>query len=244
MEICGFNSSSDAGPDNFGCSIFLKGCNLRCPYCMNSALVIGNMKKNIPIEEVIKKIREDNPEWVFISGGEPSYSDIDELNNMVELLKGTNKKIGISTNGTNTNLYKIIKYINYIALDIKGNVNVYDKIGNGRFGSDLMINVLNTWYFLREVKWFNESFGFNKSFDYEIRSTVYPDFVNKEFVDFIGQFFLSNEKWVFQVYRPTNDMLDKTLDPKDSRNYEEITKDLADYAKNKYKDVNISIRFV
>ena len=42
-DIYGFNKSSEAGQNEFAASLFLLGCNLRCPYCMNKKLVSEEM---------------------------------------------------------------------------------------------------------------------------------------------------------------------------------------------------------
>lgn len=240
LEICGFNNSTDAGPDKFGCSIFLRGCNLRCPYCMNSALVRNEDINNIPFSEILEKVRKNDSDWVFISGGEPTCTKIEDLIRMIWAFKDMGKKVGLSTNGTHPEeICEILQNVDYIAMDIKGNVSAYNNISgkDGVCGSNLLMDIMNTWYMIREEK-------DNRDFDYEIRSTVYPEFVNRGFVNLIGQFFIPNEKWIFQVYRPTNSMLDKSLDAKDLKNYEKIAKSLMNYAKNKYDYIDISMRQV
>ena len=54
-NIYGFNKTSDAGPDVFAYSIFLGGCNLRCPYCMNSKLVTSLEEVSTIEFDIIKK---------------------------------------------------------------------------------------------------------------------------------------------------------------------------------------------
>ena len=41
MKICGFNKTTLLDyPGRVACTIFLGGCNFRCPFCQNGALVV------------------------------------------------------------------------------------------------------------------------------------------------------------------------------------------------------------
>ena len=51
-DIKGFNKCSEAGIDTFAPAIFLEGCNLCCPYCMNVNLVKREVENIVDISEV------------------------------------------------------------------------------------------------------------------------------------------------------------------------------------------------
>ena len=125
-EIMGFNKTSEAGFNLFATSIFLFGCNLRCPYCVNGRIVVVKPEdwekpvKTIDLEVIKKHVLETRTEWVMISGGEPTFTPLDKLNNLIDEIRSWGCKIGISTNGTRPEIIEqILPKLNYVALDIK-----------------------------------------------------------------------------------------------------------------------------
>lgn len=229
LRICGMNNTIDAGPDNFGCSVFVKGCNLRCPYCMNASLVNGTCTENIKLDDVYDFVKKDKSDWVFISGGEPTYTYSEDTLSMIINFYKMGKRIGISTNGTNPNvLNEMFSWVNYVSMDIKGGIKVYEKI-SGEEGGKVFMDIMESWNLLR-----------NFDGEYEIRTTAYPNYVDIPFIDFISDFFIKDERWVFQVYRPTHDMLEEAYE---ETNYSYYANKVADYAKGICK-ANVSIRYV
>ena len=95
-------------------------CNLRCLYCDTQNLT----SKTISLKNLVKKIRnlsnpKDNCHSVVITGGEPLLH-VKYLINLLPTLKKFNYKIYLETNGTLVpNLKKVIKFIDYISMDIK-----------------------------------------------------------------------------------------------------------------------------
>lgn len=198
--IYGFNKTSDAGPDVLAYSIFLGGCNLRCPYCMNSKLV-ASIEEVYPIDfyTIKKSIVENNIQWVIISGGEVLVNKIDNLINLICEIKNLGCKVGISTNGIfYSKLMVVLDKINYVALDIKGNRDVYSKISHDKYSYE---NVLISKRLLSDEK------DKRIDFDYEIRFTMYPVFMRESFDDLLS-LINEDEKLVLQPYRNAKNMLD------------------------------------
>ena len=75
MKICGFNKTTLLDyPGRVACTIFLGGCNFRCPFCQNSSLVLAPEKEPAYEEEEILKFlkkRKGILDGVCVSGGEP-----------------------------------------------------------------------------------------------------------------------------------------------------------------------------
>ena len=81
----GFNYSQD-GPGN-RLVYHLRGCNMRCPYCHNGSLALGQGEMNISAEELLAFLgsRVGRLDGVCISGGEPSlHGDLPELLREIE----------------------------------------------------------------------------------------------------------------------------------------------------------------
>ena len=65
-------------PGKIACTVFLSGCNFRCPFCYSPELVLPEKIKNNPsISERdffnFLKERKNLLEGITICGGEPSY---------------------------------------------------------------------------------------------------------------------------------------------------------------------------
>jgi len=217
--IYGFNGCSEIGPDIFATSIFLAGCNLRCPYCMNSKLInkIPDGLYGIDIEEIKQKTMEKNGEWFMISGGEPTCTDINLLVNLLEEIKSWGLKIGMSTNGTNSDvLREVICYLNYVALDIKtSSPQIYEQIGAEFALTDILIS--KGILFDEKTK--------RDDFDYEIRTTLYPEFVNEYVMSEISSIISKKETWVLQNFRHAKNMFGKEaydIEPYDDNKVKEL----------------------
>ena len=201
--IYAYNRTSDAGPDTSSFSVFMKGCNLRCPYCMNSKLIEGKHKVDAHIMKNLKKdVDHYKPEMIFISGGEPTGNSL-ILYNASSIFKSWGCKVGMSTNGTNPETLKKFIYgykkIDYVAMDLKGNVDIYKDLGD----SEYFMRVMASWVILREEK------RVRPEFEYEIRTTLYPPFITIEVLVDMAKLFHNDEKWVLQQFRQTPNMLDK-----------------------------------
>ena len=88
-------------PEHLAASIFLGGCNLRCPFCQNGNLVLSpENEPSISEEEVLAflKKRSGILEGVCISGGEPTLYR--ELPDFISKIKALGYLVKLDTNGT------------------------------------------------------------------------------------------------------------------------------------------------
>jgi len=205
--IRGFNKTSEAGFNTFAASIFLGGCNLRCPYCMNSKLVMGIVDNVVDIEGVKKFVTEEKCEWVMISGGEPTLTEESQLVNLISEIKSWGCKVGMSTNGTKREvLRQVVKLLNYVALDIKSpSGEVYERIladqGLHRMSTIHKIFISQGILAEEKIK--------RADFDYEIRTTLFPSFVGKKTIRGIGSLIRKQDKWVLQQFRHSKNLLNE-----------------------------------
>lgn len=60
MRICGLNKTTLLDyPGRVACTIFLGGCNFRCPFCQNGGLVVNPLgEPEIEEEEILRFLRE------------------------------------------------------------------------------------------------------------------------------------------------------------------------------------------
>jgi len=202
-NIYGFNSNSEMGMCVFAPTIFLKGCNLRCPYCMNLFLANGETSQKIDFNSVKEYVKENKSEWFSISGGEPTLQDSKKMCNLFKLVRSWGCKISLSTNGLNPKKLKIfIPYLDYVALDIKSSRN-----------SDYNIMAGYQDNHLKKVMRSKELLD-NTLNHFELRTTLYPIFIDQQALDDIGRHFISkNNTWILQQYRPVAKMFGKRLKP-------------------------------
>jgi len=116
-------------PERVAATVFLGGCNLRCPFCHNSPLVneIEN-PGNFTVKEVagFLKSRRKVLDGVCVTGGEPLLNkDIGEL---LSAIKETGLAVKIDTNGFYPDMLKKLAsdgLIDYVAMDIKNSPEKY-----------------------------------------------------------------------------------------------------------------------
>ncbi|MBR7110355.1 MAG: 4Fe-4S cluster-binding domain-containing protein, partial [Clostridia bacterium] len=75
MRIAGYNKLTLLDfPGKMACTVFLAGCNMRCPFCHNASLVINpTSQPDISQDEFFAflKKRKGMLEGVCVTGGEP-----------------------------------------------------------------------------------------------------------------------------------------------------------------------------
>ena len=116
-------------PGKVAATLFLGGCNFRCPFCQNSGLVLSpNEEAVIPTEEVLKflKKRQGILDGICITGGEPTLSP--DLKPFIQEIHSMGYLVKLDTNGTNPQLLKELMeegLLDYIAMDIKSSRKGY-----------------------------------------------------------------------------------------------------------------------
>ena len=154
-------------PEKIACTIFLPGCNLRCPFCHNKNLVLEEEKNLLPIEEIIKYInkRKNILQGVCISGGEPLIYD--ELPDLVKEIRTVGvKNIKIDTNGILTDRLFDAKP-DYIAMDIKTVPEKYNLLIGNLVDSNIANKINNS---IKEIM--------KSSIMYEFRTTLVPGIID------------------------------------------------------------------
>ncbi|MFA6857688.1 MAG: radical SAM protein [Treponema sp.] len=117
-------------PGRVASTFFLKGCNLRCPYCYNTGLVLGGKAAEgdtlSTVEELFAHLehRKNMLTGLVISGGEPLMNPLTPY--IIERAKKLAYRIKIDTNGTLPDklqdlLQNDVTKPDFIAMDIKTN---------------------------------------------------------------------------------------------------------------------------
>ena len=222
---------SDAGQNEISAmTLFLPRCNLKCPYCMNGRLLtIKDFEYNPEmLKKFEKRARELKVSHIIISGGEPTIYPVKLLNDIVDYVKEIGiPHLGMSTNGINFKVLKdMLPRLDFVALDIKGDNWDYAKAGISLGFAKAMQSYSIIYNHKKMVK----------SFSYELRTTVYPEFINMEKIRFLSDFIFPSTKWILTQYRPVKNMPCK----KKVKPYkDEYLEELANEARKRIKDVEV-----
>lgn len=120
-------------PHKVAAIIFASGCNMRCPFCYNSNLVLpeqirlSQLLEPLQILDFLKR-RKKYLEGVVITGGEPTLQP--RLLPFCRKIKKLGYEIKLDTNGLMPEMLKKLLdagLIDYIAMDIKGPLGQYKK---------------------------------------------------------------------------------------------------------------------
>ena len=124
MKIYGLNKTTLLDyPGRVAATIFLGGCNFRCPFCQNSSLVLNpSSQPELSVTEVLSflKKRQGILEGVCVTGGEPALSP--DLPEFLAEIRALGYPVKLDTNGTRPDLLKELAgegLIQMAAVDIK-----------------------------------------------------------------------------------------------------------------------------
>ncbi|GAB6104414.1 anaerobic ribonucleoside-triphosphate reductase activating protein [Blautia glucerasea] len=199
MKIYGLNKTTLLDyPGKVAATIFLGGCNFRCPFCQNSSLVLNpSAQPEIPVKEVLSflKKRKGILDGVCITGGEPTLSP--DLPELLQEIRTLGYPIKLDTNGTHPALLKTLTEQNLIqmtAVDIKACPDNYPALC-GLVHPELDA-VKETVEFLK-----------NGTLDYEFRTTVIRELHSKKDFIEIGQWLTGAKAYYLQAYRDSEEVL-------------------------------------
>ncbi len=129
MNIEGFNKLTLLDyPEHVACTIFTGGCDLRCPFCHNSGLVLTPNASPISEEEIFLTLRRRRGvlEGVALTGGEPLLQP--DVEDFLARVRELGYSIKLDTNGTHPErLAHVIEagLVDYVAMDIKNSPREY-----------------------------------------------------------------------------------------------------------------------
>ena len=114
-------------PGRVACTVFLGGCDFRCPFCHNAELIDGTASPVMESGEVLAflKKRRGLLDGVAITGGEPLLRDLSPL---LGEIKALGYPVKLDTNGTHPDRLRTLidrKLVDYVAMDVKNSPERY-----------------------------------------------------------------------------------------------------------------------
>jgi len=168
-------------PGKIACTVFLNGCNLRCPFCHNSQLLTGETQTLMDRDAFLDflKSRQGLLDGVCVSGGEPTLRR--ELPSFLESIRDLGFLVKLDTNGTRPHVVKELVgngLVDYIAMDVKNSPSRYaETVG---IASPDLAAVEESLRFLMEDK-----------VDYELRTTLVEPLHDEESITQMGRWLAS-----------------------------------------------------
>ena len=191
-------------PGKVACTVFLSGCNLRCPYCHNPGLVLPEQSEGseIPEAEVLSFLerRKGKLDGVCITGGEPTLQL--ELPEFLEKLRRLGYAVKLDTNGTNPDMLEALAQeglLDYAAMDIK---NSPDRYAETCGGVDLLGPVKRSAALLMAG-----------AVDYEFRTTVCAPLHTPEEMAGIGRWLKGAKRYFLQPFVDSGELVGSGMKP-------------------------------
>jgi pyruvate formate lyase activating enzyme len=182
-------------PGRVATVLFLPGCDFRCPYCHNAALVgrgeeaAGDLK---PIEEFYEHLdrRAGVLSGAVISGGEPLlHPDVPAI---AAEIRRRGLAVKLDTNGSFPDRVEAVG-ADYVALDLKAAPSAYARVAPAL--PDAGERVLETLRLLRRL-------SAEGRLEYEIRITCAPGIVGPEDIGELASVLEEGDLAYLQAFRP------------------------------------------
>lgn len=188
-------------PGKVACTVFTVGCNFRCPFCHNAALVTHTDDAgDFPLDNVLAFLekRRGILEGVCLTGGEPLIWP--ETAAFLEQVKAMGFAVKLDTNGAYpARLSEILEkgFADYVAMDIKNSPEKYaETSGSGTALRSVEESVLLL---------------LNGKVPYEFRTTVVKGLHTPEDIEKIGRWIYGAKQYYLQAFRDSGDLIGNGL---------------------------------
>ena len=200
-------------PGTVACTVFLGGCDFRCPYCHNAELLDPDFPPLMDETELLAflKKRQGLLDGVCITGGEPLLRQ--DLPELLKNIRALGYRIKLDTNGSQPRRLKTVLdggLADYVAMDIKNSPARYgETVGRESFDPTP----------IRESAALLMAGGT----DYEFRTTVVSGLHTEEDIREIGRWIAGAKRYFLQPFTdretvpqaglsaPTPEQLDRFL---------------------------------
>ena len=179
-------------PGKVACTVFLAGCNFRCPFCQNWEIVNGKGEDVDPKEllSFLKK-RKGVLDGVCVTGGEPIVHD--DISALLSEIKELGYSVKLDTNGSYPDKLRNLvenRLVDTVAMDVKNCKERY------ALTAGTAVNV-------EEI---DESVQFllSDAVDYEMRTTVADELHREEDMLKLSQWIAGAKRYYIQNFKDSD----------------------------------------
>ena len=185
-------------PGKTACTVFLNGCNFRCPFCHNIALAKGIAEPLMEEGELLAFLesRKGLLDGVCFTGGEPLMQR--ELPALIRKIKALGYAVKLDTNGCFLKALAEEGLLDYVAMDVKNAPERYgETVGFLKLETD---RIEESIAFLKEAR-----------VDYEFRTTVVHPLHNEESLVAVARWLQGAKRYFLQQFRPSEQVPNESL---------------------------------
>lgn len=177
-------------PGKVACTVFLGGCDFRCPFCHNYELLDGSAPALMDEEELLRFLRGRRGllDGVAITGGEPLLRK--DLPDLLRAIRELGFAVKVDTNGNHPEALEAILsegLADYIAMDIKNSPQKYALTAG--------LKVLDLAPIRQSVRLLLDS-----AIPYEFRTTVVDELHEASDFEAIGQWIAGAKAYFLQAF--------------------------------------------
>ena len=177
-------------PGRVACTVFLGGCDFRCPFCHNFELVDGSAPALMEDEALFSFLekRRGLLDGVAITGGEPCLRP--DLPELIRRIRALGFAVKLDTNGTHPTLLEAMideGLLDYVAMDVKNSP--------GKYAATVGLEHIDLEPVRRSVALLKRG-----SVDYEFRTTVVDELHEAEDFEAIGAWIEGARHYFLQAF--------------------------------------------
>ena len=185
-------------PGRLAATVFLGGCNFRCPFCHNASLVVRGDDTEIGEDELFAFLesRRGKLSGVCITGGEPTLYP--SLPSFIQRIRALGYSVKLDTNGTNPDMLESLVragLVDYVAMDVKSSIENYGRVAG--------IPGLDTTAIERSI-----DFLLSGAVDYEFRTTVVRELHTASDFYSIGRRIEGARAYFLQSFKDSGDLIE------------------------------------
>ena len=185
-------------PGRLAVTVFLGGCNFRCPFCHNASLVVRDGGERITEEELFAFLesRRGKLSGVCITGGEPTLYPT--LPTFIKRIRALGYAVKLDTNGTNPDMLESLVcdgLVDYVAMDVKSSLDRYAAVAG--------VPDLDTAPIERSIDFLLEG-----RVEYEFRTTVVRELHSAADLEALARRIKGARAYFFQPFKDSGDLIE------------------------------------
>lgn len=190
-------------PGKIACTLFVHGCNFRCPFCHNPGLVTQKAEETYTEEEILRflKTRQGLLDGVCITGGEPTLQK--DLLSFIRAVRALGYAVKLDTNGYRPDVLSALleeKVLDYVAMDIKSSPL--------RYGAAVGIADFDVEPIRKSVAQLESS-----GVAHEFRTTVVRELHDESCIQDIGDWLAGDTPYFLQQFKNDQPLIGENLTP-------------------------------